>query len=96
MARVTTNCTSHQHRRPLRESGHEQKTLREEIRDNLLAALREGRDPWPGLHGFDTTVIPQLERALLAGHDVVCSASAARARPGCCARWSACSTSGRR
>ncbi len=55
----------------LRESGHVLKPLRAELRDNLLDALREGRDPWPGLHGFDTTVIPQLERALLAGHDVV-------------------------
>lgn len=55
----------------LRASGHVQKHLREEVRDNLLAALREGRDPWPGLHGFDDTVIPQLERALIAGHDIV-------------------------
>jgi len=55
----------------LRASGHVQKTLRAEIRDNLLSALREGRDPWPGLHGFESTVIPQLERALIAGHDVV-------------------------
>lgn len=36
-----------------------------------MAALAEGRDPWPGLHGLDDTVIPQLERALIAGHDVV-------------------------
>src|SRR6187200_3456838 len=55
----------------LRASGHRSQSLREEIRANLLAALREGRDPWPGLHGFEDTVIPQLERALLAGHDVV-------------------------
>jgi magnesium chelatase subunit I len=55
----------------LRASGHVQKTLRVEIRDNLLSALREGRDPWPGMHGFDETVIPQLERALIAGHDIV-------------------------
>ena len=55
----------------LRASGHQHKSLRTEIRDNLLASLREGRDPWPGLHGFESTVIPQLERALLAGHDVV-------------------------
>jgi magnesium chelatase subunit I len=55
----------------LRASGHQHKSLRTEIRDNLLAALREGRDPWPGLHGFESTVIPQLERALIAGHDVV-------------------------
>ncbi len=55
----------------LRASGHLHRPLRTEIRDNLLAALREGRDPWPGLHGFETTVVPQLERALIAGHDVV-------------------------
>jgi magnesium chelatase subunit I len=55
----------------LRASGHEQKHLRQEIRDNLLSRLRDGVDPWPGLHGFADTVIPQVERALLAGHDVV-------------------------
>ncbi|WP_426241817.1 magnesium chelatase [Nocardioides sp. LHG3406-4] len=55
----------------LRASGHEQKSLRDEIRDNLLAKLAAGDDPWPGLHGFADTVIPQVERALLAGHDVV-------------------------
>ncbi|HET8604541.1 MAG TPA: magnesium chelatase [Marmoricola sp.] len=55
----------------LRASGHRHKHLRQEIRDNLLAMLREGHDPWEGLHGFQDTVIPQFERALLAGHDVV-------------------------
>jgi magnesium chelatase subunit I len=55
----------------LRAAGHVQKSLREELRANLLAALRDGRDPWPGLHGFESTVVPQLARALLAGHDVV-------------------------
>ncbi|MGL5910760.1 MAG: magnesium chelatase, partial [Phycicoccus sp.] len=55
----------------LRAIGHRARSVRAEIRDNLLTALAEGRDPWPGLHGFGATVIPQLERALLAGHDVV-------------------------
>ena len=55
----------------LRASGHVQKTLKQELRSNLLDALKQGRDPWPGLHGFAETVIPQLERAILAGHDVV-------------------------
>ncbi len=55
----------------LRASGHIQESLRQEIQRNLLAALAEGRDPWPGIHGFERTVIPQLERALIAGHDVV-------------------------
>jgi magnesium chelatase subunit I len=53
------------------ERYREPRSVRHEIRDNLLAALREGRDPWPGIVGFDRTVLPQLERALLAGHDVV-------------------------
>src|SRR6476659_7152021 len=69
--RVTTNAPAINTLGQLRASGHQLKPLRVEIRDNLLDALREGRDPWPGLHGFDTTVIPQLERALLAGHDIV-------------------------
>jgi len=55
----------------LRASGHVHKPLRVELRDNLLARLSAGENPWPGLHGFDDTVIPQLERALIAGHDVV-------------------------
>ena len=55
----------------LRASGHQHKPLRQEVRDNLLAKLAAGEDPWPGLHGFENSVIPQLERALLAGHDVV-------------------------
>ncbi len=55
----------------LRASGHQARGVRQELRDNLLAALATGRDPWPGLHGFAATVIPQVERALIAGHDIV-------------------------
>ncbi|NLU82571.1 ATP-binding protein [Rhodococcus sp. HNM0569] len=55
----------------LRASGHAQRSVKDEIRANLLDALREGRDPWPGIKGFDDTVAPQFERALIAGHDIV-------------------------
>ncbi len=55
----------------LRGSGHVHRPLREELRENLLARLAAGEDPWPGLHGFEDTVIPQVERALIAGHDLV-------------------------
>jgi len=55
----------------LRASGHELRGVKVEIRHNLIDALREGRDPWPGIVGFESTVLPQLERALIAGHDVV-------------------------
>ncbi|HSR23673.1 MAG TPA: sigma 54-interacting transcriptional regulator [Candidatus Eisenbacteria bacterium] len=55
----------------LRASGHAYETVKEEIRRNLLAALRAGEHRFPGIIGFDDTVIPQLERSLLAGHDTM-------------------------
>ena len=55
----------------LRASGHRQRGVKEEIRENLIAGLAAGDDVWPGIFGFEDTVLPQLERALIAGHDVV-------------------------
>ncbi|OBJ67975.1 sigma 54-interacting transcriptional regulator [Mycobacterium sp. 1274756.6] len=55
----------------LRAAGHRQRTVKEEIRENLLTALANGEEIWPGILGFDDTVLPQLERALIAGHDFV-------------------------
>jgi len=55
----------------LRAAGHQPRTVKAEIRANLLARLAAGDDPWPGLHGLEDTVLPQLERALIAGHDIV-------------------------
>ena len=45
--------------------------MKTEIRDNLLARLRSGEPRFPGIVGFDDTVLPHLERALIAGHDLV-------------------------
>jgi magnesium chelatase subunit I len=55
----------------LRASGHAYETVKEEIRRNLLAAMRAGEQRFAGIIGFDQTVLPQLERALLAGHDTM-------------------------
>jgi magnesium chelatase subunit I len=55
----------------LRASGHQQRSVKEEIRQNLLDLLRAGKPRFPGVVGFDETVLPDLERALLAGHDLV-------------------------
>jgi magnesium chelatase subunit I len=58
----------------LRATGHVHRTVKHELRENLLARLRSGAEPaqrFPGIVGFDDTVLPHLERALLAGHDVV-------------------------
>jgi magnesium chelatase subunit I len=55
----------------LRASGHEYRTVKDELRSNLLVRMRSGQTRFPGVVGFDETVLPDLERALLAGHDVV-------------------------
>ena len=55
----------------LRASGHVYRTVKQEIRENLLARMRAGQDRFPGIVGFDETVLPQVERALLAGHDII-------------------------
>jgi magnesium chelatase subunit I len=55
----------------LRASGHQHLTLKAELRANLLESLRTGGERFRGIVGFDETVLPALERALLAGHDLV-------------------------
>jgi magnesium chelatase subunit I len=55
----------------LRASGHAPKSVKLEIRDNLVASLASGAPRFEGIVGFDETVLPALERALLAGHDLV-------------------------
>jgi magnesium chelatase subunit I len=55
----------------LRASGAVYRTVKAELRANLVAALGAGIDPFPGIVGFDETVRPELERAILAGHDFV-------------------------
>ena len=55
----------------LRASGHVHRSVKSEIRENLLARLRAGEDAFPGMVGFEETVLPELETALLAGHDLV-------------------------
>jgi magnesium chelatase subunit I len=45
--------------------------VKQEIRRNLLARMRAGEDAFPGIIGFGQTVLPHLERAIIAGHDVI-------------------------
>lgn len=51
--------------------GYQHRTVKQEIRQNLLARLRAGEPAFPAIVGFDDTVLPELETALLAGHDLV-------------------------
>jgi magnesium chelatase subunit I len=55
----------------LRASGHQLRTVKQELRHNLLARMRAGQDAFPGIIGFGQTVLPHLERAIIAGHDVI-------------------------
>ncbi|HUY08743.1 MAG TPA: sigma 54-interacting transcriptional regulator [Candidatus Dormibacteraeota bacterium] len=55
----------------LRGSEYRMRSVREELRDNLVDALRHGRERFQGLVGYQDTVIPQIENALLAGQDIV-------------------------
>lgn len=57
--------------RELRAEGHTQRSVKAEIRANIVAHMRADQDRFPGIVGFDETVLPRLERALLAGHDIV-------------------------
>jgi magnesium chelatase subunit I len=55
----------------LRSSGHVHRSVKTEIRQNLITRLSAGEPTLPGIVGFDDTVVPEVERALLAGHDLV-------------------------
>ncbi|MFN8641583.1 MAG: magnesium chelatase [Candidatus Binatia bacterium] len=55
----------------LRAAGIAARPVREEMRRNLLAKLERGERLLPGIIGFDDTVIPEIENALLAGHHMV-------------------------
>jgi magnesium chelatase subunit I len=55
----------------LKAAGYRTRGVKEEIRANLLDRLRSGETAFPGIVGFEDTVLPELEAALLAGHDFV-------------------------
>ncbi len=54
----------------LKTSGYLTKSIKEELRDNLIIALKKGHPTFPNIHGYDQTVIPQLERAILSKHNI--------------------------
>lgn len=57
--------------RQLRESGWTSKTIKREIHDNFLVELASGNELFPGILGYDDTVIPEVSLALIAGHDML-------------------------
>jgi magnesium chelatase subunit I len=55
----------------LRSSGYQPKSVKQELRDNLIARLRTGEALFPGIVGYEESVQPQIENAILSGQDIV-------------------------
>jgi len=55
----------------LRRSGWVSKPVKHEIHDNFMRALAEGEELFPGIIGYENTVIPEINLALIAGHDML-------------------------
>ncbi|MDQ1151291.1 magnesium chelatase subunit I [Sphingobacterium zeae] len=54
----------------LKTSGYKPKTIKEELRQNLITKISKGETVFTGVHGYKDTVIPELERAILSKHNI--------------------------
>lgn len=55
----------------LQAAGYQPKTIKEEMRDNLIAALQSKKNVFEGIQGYDESVIPQLQTAILSRHNII-------------------------
>ena len=54
----------------LKASGYISKSIKDELRDNLIKHMEAGTTVFEGVHGFENSVIPELERAILSRHNI--------------------------
>jgi len=52
----------------LTKIGYESKSIKDELRDNLIKKIKNKDTTFEGVHGYENTVIPELERAILSRH----------------------------
>ena len=57
--------------RDLKASGYRSRPVKQELRENLVARLRTGKPLFPGILGYEETVIPQIINAVLSQHDML-------------------------
>src|SRR5438046_2269013 len=57
--------------RELRDSGYQTTSVKQELRDNLIGRLKRGEPIFPGIVGYEESVLPQIENAILSGQDIV-------------------------
>jgi magnesium chelatase subunit I len=55
----------------LKASGYQPKTVKQEMRDNLITFLRNKQNPFEGIQGYEETVLPQLQTAILSQHNII-------------------------
>ena len=55
----------------LKKSGYEPKTVKQELRDNLITVLKSGETIFNGIQGYEDTVLPQLQSAILSKHNII-------------------------
>src|SRR5713226_7166721 len=55
----------------LRETGYRPRSVKEELRANLIESLAKKKGLFPGIVGYETTVVPQIENAILSGQDII-------------------------
>ena len=55
----------------LRQSEYRVLTVKDELRKNLVARIRSGDELFPGIVGYEETVLPQIENAILSGQDII-------------------------
>lgn len=67
----TTTAAPATNLQELIDSGWKSKTVKQEIRENFLRQLSDGEDLYPGIVGYESTVIPEINIALLSGHDML-------------------------
>ncbi|MGK4568519.1 AAA family ATPase [Flavobacterium sp. 3HN19-14] len=54
----------------LKAAAYKSKPIKEELRDNLREKIKSGKPAFEGVHGYENTVIPELERAILSRHNI--------------------------
>ena len=54
----------------LRKTGYESKSIKDELRENLISKMMNNETVFKGVHGYENTVIPELERAILSKHNI--------------------------
>src|SRR6186997_3452218 len=55
----------------LKASGYRPRSVKEEMRANLMRRIASGEEIFPGVLGYEETVLPQIENAVLAGQDII-------------------------